>query len=120
MGFERLDVWKLAHHLALEVYRLTKAFPIQETYGLTAQLRRAALGIPTNLAEGNARGSQRENVPFCLIAKGSLAEVRYLLQFARDLGILTTASYERLAREYDRVGKLLYFFITSMRGDRRW
>jgi four helix bundle protein len=117
---EHLDVWKLSHRLALDVYRVTKSFPVQETYGLTAQLRRAALAIPTNLAEGNARGSSRENVRFCLIARGSLAEVRYLLRFAYDLGILPCPQFERLAQEYDRFGKMLYFFITSMQGDRKW
>lgn len=113
--FERLDVWRLSHQLALEIYRLTKGFPQEENYGLTPQLRRAALAIPTNIAEGNARGSPADYLRFCLIARGSLAEVRYLLHFALDLGVLGPDRYAALSAEYARVGKMLYFLISSLR-----
>jgi four helix bundle protein len=116
--YERLDVWKLSHALALEVYRLTESLPRDEAYGLRTQLRRAALAIPTNIAEGNARGSPREFMRFCLIARGSLAETRYLLRFTLDLGTIPAAKYVPLKSQYDRVGKMLYFLITKLAGDR--
>jgi four helix bundle protein len=118
--FERLDVWRLAHELALAAYRITERFPSREAYGLTSQLRRAALAIPTNIAEGNARGSSRDSLRFYLIARASLAEVRSLLLFAKDLGLFEKTEYERLVSEYDRVGKMLHFLIVRVRSRKPW
>src|SRR5437667_5268609 len=79
---ESLEVWRLAHQLALEIYRQTDGFPAREHFGLTAQLRRAAASIPANLAEGCGRASTREYIHFCSIARGSVFEVRYYLRLA--------------------------------------
>src|SRR5437016_5142474 len=82
--FERLEAWKVSHELALAVYRATESFPRQELYGLTSQARRAALSIPTNVVEGSAKRGPAEFRRFLDISLGSLAELAYLLIFARD------------------------------------
>lgn len=80
-----LEVWKRSHQFTLDVYRATRGFPRDELYGLTAQLRRAAISIPANLAEGGARQSRREFLQFCYIARGSASEIAYLLLVTRIL-----------------------------------
>ncbi|MEX0766024.1 MAG: four helix bundle protein [bacterium] len=112
---ESLDVWQLSHTMALEIYRTTKDFPKEERYGLAAQVRRAAVGIPANIAEGNARNSLREYVHFCHLARGSLAELRYLLRLARDLGLIDETTFEACTDGYDRVGKMLHYLIIGLR-----
>lgn len=80
--YKELSFWRKSHELALEVYKVTNSFPKEETYGLTSQLRRAALSIPTNTAEGCGRESRKEFKRYLVIASGSAAEVEYLLFFA--------------------------------------
>jgi four helix bundle protein len=84
-----LDVWKDAMRLVREVYRVTASFPVDERFGLTSQLRRAAVSIPSNIAEGAARGGKPELVRFLTIARGSLAELDTQLWIARDLEFLS-------------------------------
>lgn len=91
--FENLTVWQLAHDLALRVYKVTSTFPTQEQYGVVAQMRRAAVSIPANIAEGNARGSRADYLRFCHIARGSVAEMKYLLRLSQDLGLLSFEEY---------------------------
>ena len=79
--YERFDSWKLSHKLALAIYRVSEQWPINERYGLTAQIRRAALSAPTNIAEGSAKRGAREFRRYLDIALGSLSEVSYLLRF---------------------------------------
>ena len=106
-GFEKLDLWKLSHELALKIYRESEQFPARERYGITLQLRRAAVSIPTNIAEGSARFHPQEFLQFCNISRGSVAEVRYLLRFVNDLGWLDSELYDSFGAEYDRVGQML-------------
>ncbi len=108
LGHERLEVWKLAHELTLSVYRATATWPATERYGLTAQIRRAAASIPTNLAGGAAKRGPREFRRFADIALGSIAEVAYLLLLAKDLGILTDADHHRLDTLRKRTGGLTW------------
>ena len=75
--FRELKVWEKAHRLTLQVYRITKDFPSDEQFGLTVQLRRAAASVPTNIAEGCGRDSERELARFMSIAAGSVSEVEY-------------------------------------------
>jgi four helix bundle protein len=86
--YERFDAWKLAHQLALQVYLVTDGWPVTERYGLTTQIRRAALSVPTNIAEGSAKRGPRELRRYLDIALGSLSEVSYHLRFTRDRGYL--------------------------------
>jgi four helix bundle protein len=84
--FQDLLVWQKAHRFVLEVYVLTVAFPKQETYGLSLQMRRAAVSIPANIAEGFRRRSKADKARFMNIAEGSVEECRYFLILAKDLG----------------------------------
>ncbi len=83
-----LEVFRLAHELALEVYRATESLPAAERFGLPAQMRRAAVSVPANLAEGSSRRRTRDYQRFIEIALGSAVELRYLLDLTRDLGLL--------------------------------
>lgn len=117
---ERLKVWELSHKLALDVYRLTERFLTAGHYDLARQLRRAAFSIPTNLAEGNSRGSVREYVQFCRVARGSLAEVRYWLRVVMDLGLIGSETFMVHMAKYDQVGKMLHFLMASLRKRNSW
>jgi four helix bundle protein len=90
--FRGLAVWKNAHLLVLDVYRVTESFPKHELFGLTSQIRRAAASIPTNIAEGCGRDGNAELGRFLNIAKGSTSEVEYLLELARGLNYLESES----------------------------
>jgi len=113
--YEKLDAWRLAHELALAIYRVTARFPKGQLYGVTAQARRAALSVPTNIVEGSAKRGHREFRRFLDIAIGSLAELSYLLRFARDLGILTPEDWTRLDTQRERVGIVTWRLYQSIR-----
>jgi len=87
-GHYKLEAWKRARELVLSVYKLTQAFPKEEMFGLTAQMRRAAVSIPSNIAEGAARAGEREFSQYLNIARGSLSELETQLPVAMDLGYL--------------------------------
>lgn len=112
--YERLETWKLAHELALAVYRVTDAFPKQERYGLVAQARRAALSVPCNIAEGCGKRGPRDFRRYLDVARGSLNELGYLLRFARDLGILSAESHQQLADLVNRTGFLSWRLYRSL------
>src|SRR5215212_4032167 len=88
LPYERFDAWKMAHKLALQIYEVTDGWPTTDRFGLTAQIRRAAISAPTNIAEGSAKRGPRELRRYLDIVLGSLSEVSYLLRFSRDRGIL--------------------------------
>jgi four helix bundle protein len=114
-SWKDLEVWKLSHNLVLEIYVLTKCFPADERFRLIDQLCRAAVSVPTNIAEGKGRNSLREYLQFLSIARGSVEEVKYLLLLARDLDYLDTPKYDEIIQDYDRVGKMLNKLIASLR-----
>jgi four helix bundle protein len=87
--FTELKVWQRSHSLVLSVYRMTSGFPQNERYGLISQVRRSALSVPTNIAEGSKRLTSHEYARFLNIAEASLAETEYLLMVSRDLGYIT-------------------------------
>lgn len=86
--FTQLDVWKEAHGLALDIYRITKDFPKEEIYALVSQMRRAAYSAPSNIAEGFARFGIKDKVRFYNIAQGSLEELKYFIILSKDLGYI--------------------------------
>jgi four helix bundle protein len=117
IAYERFDAWRAAHRLALELYRTTDGWPRQERFGLTIQVRRAALSVPTNIAEGSAKRGSREFRRFLDIALGSLAELSYLLRFSRDYGVLTEESWVTLEAHRDQAGRLtwgLYYAVSNV------
>ena len=95
-NYKRLNFWAKAHELAKEIYGATKTFPKSELYGMTSQIRRAAVSVPTNIAEGCGRTSKAELKRFLVIASGSAAEVEYLLLFSHEIGYLDTHSFEKM------------------------
>jgi four helix bundle protein len=114
VGYKKLTVWRKADELAHQVYLATKNFPRQETYGITSQLRRAALSIPTNVVEGYGRQGKKELRHFTNIALGSLAEVRYLIDFSRRLEYLSDKQQTALEDLAGEVGRLLWKFYQSL------
>ena len=106
-NFLDLRVWQEAHQLTLAVYRLTKAFPKEEQYGLTSQLRRSSASIGANLAEGCGRRSDGELSRFVQIAMGSASELAYHLILCRDLHLLTAAEHQHLEASLTRVRRML-------------
>jgi len=115
---KELEVWKKAHKLAQDIYAVTKSFPKDEMYGLTAQLRRATVAISTNIAEGAARQSRKEFIQFCYIARGSASEVDSLLLVAKGLGILLPDDYRCLNHDLEEVSRMLTNLIKSLRASR--
>jgi four helix bundle protein len=115
MPYEKLLAWKVAHQLALETYTVTEKWPRNELYGLTAQTRRAALSIPTNIAEGVAKSGPREFRRYLDISLGSSSELSYLLLFGRDRGLLSLGEWEQLNSKRNRLGQLLWRLYRSIR-----
>jgi four helix bundle protein len=106
-GFEDLVVWQRAMLLVREIYGITRSFPSDERFGLTSQLRRAAVSIPSNIAEGHERRSTADYIRFVSIAEGSLAEARTQLLIARDLGYCSDSHIEPTMRELDEIRRML-------------
>lgn len=113
-SFEDLIVWQHAHRFVLEIYGLTRGFPSDERFGLTSQLRRAAVSIPANIAEGFRRRSLADKARMLNIAHASLEEVRYYLILARDLRYGET---ETLTTALNQVSRLLNAYIRSIRSN---
>lgn len=109
--FEDVEVWRKAHAWVLDVYRFTEKFPKHELFGLTAQLRRAAVSIPANFAEGFKKKGRADKARFYNIAQGSLEECRYYMILARDLGYGNTAS---LLGKLEEISRMLEVYSRSM------
>jgi four helix bundle protein len=113
--WQKLEVWKLADELAFKTYKVTRDFPKEEIYGITSQLRRAALSIPTNIVEGYSRRGDKELAHFINISLGSLAETKYLIYFSNRLQYIENPIYKELAKEYETLGKLLWRFYEKVK-----
>ncbi len=111
---EELDVFKLSHSLALEIFEITRTFPAEEKFGLINQMRRAAYSIPTNLMEGAHRLSAKEYRQFVGIAKGSAGEIKYQLLLGKDLKYIQTEKYTHLLSGYERVSQMLTQLAKSL------
>ena len=110
----KLKAFVIADELVVDVYRHTKAMPVEERYGLQSQLRRGAVSVAVNLVEGCARRSQRDYLHFVGIAIGSASEVRYLVRLAARLGFVSEPECERLADRYGEVIRALQSLVTSL------
>ena len=119
IAYEKFHAWKAAHELALQVYATSDSWPSSERYQLTAQVRRSALSVPTNIAEGAAKRGRREFRRYLDIANGSLAELSYLLRFGKDRGLINQEIYDSLSAHRDRAGKLTWSLYASLAGNKR-
>ena len=116
-NYRDLQVWSKAYALTLELYRVSRAFPKEELYGLTSQIRRAALSIGANLAEGCGRRTNAEMARFVRIALGSASELDHHLLLCRDLSFLENEKYRSLARELTEIRKMLSSLLNSIENE---
>lgn len=112
--YRELVVWQKAHKLSVEIYRITATFPAYEQFGLTNQLRRAAVSIPSNIVEGYERGTNKEFKQFLAIARGSTGEVRAQLEIAKDVGYIKSAEFDDLFAHTTEVHKMLNAFMKTL------
>jgi len=116
--YRGLIVWKKSFELVLAIYKQTAHFPVEEKYGMSAQLRRAGVSIPSNIAEGQGRDSRGEFLHHLLIARGSLKEVETQLLIARALGYMKLEAASKLIEMAAEVGKLINGLLRSLRSNR--
>lgn len=107
-SFRDLEVWRHSMELATLIYELTAGFPKHETYGLSSQMRRSAVSIPSNVAEGSARATRRDFRQFVLIARGSNAELQTQLMIAGNLGYAERTKIDHVLHECQKVGRMLH------------
>ena len=115
--FRQLKVWEKSHQLALAVYKETKKFLKEELYGLTSQIRRASMSIPTNIAEGCGLNTDKGFARYLQISMGSASETEYQLILARDLEFLPKESYEKLHNDVEEVKRMLASLLKTLRAD---
>lgn len=104
---EKLDVWKMSVDMVVRVYDCTKVFPSEEKFGLTSQIRRAAVSIPANIAEGAARQHDKEFIQFLSIAQGSTSELETELLIAQRLGYVEEQIYQNLYEEINTIARMI-------------
>lgn len=113
-NYRDLKVWKLGKEIVLDVYRITKQFPREEVYGLMAQMRKAGVSIPSNVAEGFNRLHNKEYRQFLYVALGSCAELETQVEIARDLGYLGRVEYDPLVEQLDHETRMLRNLIKRL------
>lgn len=118
--FTQLKVWQRGHALVLRVYSMTNGFPLIERHGLISQLRRAALSVPTNIAEGSKRTTRRDYARFLNIAEGSLAETEYLVMVSHDLGYAAAAMVKPVFTEISELARMLHALRLSVESGEEW
>jgi four helix bundle protein len=111
----KLEAWKAAHQLVLQIYSITKKFPSEERFRLVNQICRSASSIAANLVEGNGRSYKKEYLQFVYLSRGSLDETKYHLLLAKDLEYITQKEYDDLIGRSDEVGKLINGLIKYLR-----
>jgi len=115
--FHDLKVWGKAHQLVLAIYKASTGFPQSEIYALTSQFRRAAISIPSNIAEGCGRKTETEFARFLQIAMGSASEVQYHLLLARDLGFVKDSEFQQLESDVTEVKRMLTALIQKLNAE---
>ncbi|HEX4320139.1 MAG TPA: four helix bundle protein [Acidobacteriaceae bacterium] len=113
-SYKELTVWKRAIELSLAIYRLTANFPIEERYGISSQLQRAGVSIPSNIAEGYGRGTRKDYKQFLAIARGSTLEVQTQLIIANELGYCYLEQLKKTEALSEEVSKMLYALIRKL------
>ena len=116
-NYRDLEVWDKSHELTLELYRKSRSFPKEEFYGLTSQLRRAAVSVGANLAEGCGRQTTAELARFVRISMGSASELDYHLLLCHDFGFLQPDDYRKLCQELTRIRKMLASLLATLESE---
>jgi len=111
-SFKDLNVWKKSHELVLEVYKATQCFPEEEKFGLISQMRRSAVSVPANIAEGFKRRGRKDKINFYNISQGSLSELHYYVILAKDLGF--RLNLNKIDSLIDEIGRMLRAVIASL------
>lgn len=111
---KRLNAWIKSFEFVKEVYRITNTFPSEEKFGLISQMRRAAVSMPVNIAEGAARKSKKEFIQFLHISLGSMTELDTLILLSAELGFTTKDESDLLLKDLDTIGKLIYGLIKKL------
>lgn len=112
--FRKYNVWEQSHKLTLDIYSLTKNFPSEEKYGLTSQIRRACSSIPTNIAEGCGKISEKDFARYLGISFGSASELEYLILLSKDLNFIDNEKYQLIHQEIVAIKKQLYHLINKI------
>lgn len=115
--FEDIIAWQKAHQLVIQVYEITKGFPVEEKFGLVSQMRRAAVSITSNFVEGFARKSLRESLNLYNISNASLEELKYQLLISHDIGLIKSKEYQDLVEKSKEVGRLLWAWSESQKAN---
>ena len=115
--YKNIKAYQLAESLVIEIYKITKKLPKEELYGLTSQIRRAAVSVSANIAEGASRRHKRDYLQFLYIARGSLAEVECLIRLANKLEYLSDNDFKNIGELRNEVAKTLYGLITAVEAE---
>ena len=115
IDFKTLRVWEVFHEIALDIYRITRKFPLEELYGLTSQMRKSATSAPTNIAEGCGRNTDPDLAKFSTIAMGSASELEYQLLLSRDLEYIDQDEYKTTTEKLIGAKKMLNTFLQKIR-----
>jgi four helix bundle protein len=113
-SYKDLIVWQKSYGLVLKIYKITKSFPKEEIFGLSSQMRRATVSIPSNIAEGDTRNSKKEHLQFFRIAYGSGAELETQLLLSKDLGYIQDSIFQDAQNELNEVMRMLNKLITTL------
>lgn len=111
-----LNVWNRSIELVITIYKVTKDFPKEETYGLISQMRRSAISVPSNIAEGAARQSKKEFTQFLFIASGSVSELETQLIICNKLMMIDDDSFGLITDELSQIKKMLFGLLNSIKG----
>lgn len=118
-GYRDLKVWQLGVEISLAIYKLTDGFPSREQYGLSSQLRRAAVSVSSNIAEGHSRGATKDLIRFLGIARGSVAEIETQLIISKNLGYVQIVEFDRIISMLDEESRMLSGLRRSLRSKLR-
>jgi len=112
---KKLDVWNLAMEFTLDIYQITKSFPVEKKFSLTDQLRRASVSVPSNIAEGASRNTKKEFIRYLYMAQGSLSEIDTQLEISIKLGYITQEACNKLYLKLERIGKMIVGLIKNQK-----
>ncbi len=116
VNYKNYKVWQKSHSLVFEIYKILRVFPKEEQFNLVSQIRRATLSIPTNIAEGCGRETQKEFIRFLYISSGSAHELDYLIMVSSELNIIPKEIAEPLLNEINQIKKMLAGLIKKIKG----